>query len=252
MPPKKAIGSLDDELLRKLLIVKQNEVRMMKARGYSMEQDTEHQLLGMPFDNADEFLEMDLEDLKSYQDDDGEPFFKTRIDFSTYYYTDPNDPKADTVWVLYPASLKGGPTKAEDLKVNIYPLLGSDKDKLGDLKKFPNQKIILISELGLSNEKKFVANAPAYQVSFFRFTELAFNRLEHAYNPSQIKVIPKAEIKSWMKQEGFTEYKNLPKVFSDDLVAKWMGAIPGDIIEYHSLGLEYESNIRYRYVIPRR
>ncbi len=86
-------------------------------------------------------------------------------------------------------------------------------------------------------------------VQMFYISHLNFDISKHRKVPKH-KLLTEDEKTKLMKMYNIAELKNLPKIDSQDAMARWIGARPGDVVEISGLCVASGENKRYRYCVP--
>ena len=86
-------------------------------------------------------------------------------------------------------------------------------------------------------------------VQIFYISHLNFDISKHRKVPKH-RLLTEDEITKLMKLYNIQDLKNLPKIDSQDAMARWIGARPGDVIEINGLCVTSAENKRYRYCVP--
>jgi DNA-directed RNA polymerase I, II, and III subunit RPABC1 len=85
-------------------------------------------------------------------------------------------------------------------------------------------------------------------VQIFFQSHLNFNISKHRKVPKH-RILPQEEIDKMLKEYNIKSFKNLPKIDSQDAMARWIGARPGDVIEISGMCVASGENKRYRYCL---
>lgn len=85
-------------------------------------------------------------------------------------------------------------------------------------------------------------------VQMFHISHLSFDISKNRKVPKH-RILSNDEITKITKKYNFENLKSLPKIDSQDAMARWIGARPGDVIEITGLCVTSAENIRYRYCI---
>jgi DNA-directed RNA polymerase subunit H (RpoH/RPB5) len=86
-------------------------------------------------------------------------------------------------------------------------------------------------------------------VQLFYISHLNFDISKHRKVPKH-RILTEDEKTKLMKMYNILDFKQLPKLDSQDAMARWIGARPGDVIEINGLCVSSADNVRYRYCIP--
>lgn len=93
-----------------------------------------------------------------------------------------------------------------------------------------------------------IADKENQLVQIFFQSHLNFNISKHRKVPKH-RILPQEEIDKMMKEYNIMSFVNLPKIDSQDAMAKWIGARPGDVIEVSGMCVASGENKRYRYCL---
>jgi DNA-directed RNA polymerase subunit H (RpoH/RPB5) len=77
---------------------------------------------------------------------------------------------------------------------------------------------------------------------------LNFDISQHRKVPKH-RILSQDEVEKMMKEYNIVKLKTLPKIDSQDAMAKWIGARPGDVIEITGMCMASGENKRYRYCL---
>lgn len=94
-----------------------------------------------------------------------------------------------------------------------------------------------------------VANKDNTLVQLFYISHLNFDISKHRKVPKHTLLKEEDKVKL-MKTYNIEKLKSLPKLDSQDAMAKWIGARPGDVVEISGLCVSSAENVRYRYCVP--
>jgi DNA-directed RNA polymerase subunit H (RpoH/RPB5) len=159
-------------------------------------------------------------------------------------YESVSEPMADTHMYLY-----GGILIIFSEKARV-----SDKD-LSSMIDFAerngyNNGIIIVSDSRpsvavLTSLRRHIANPENKLVQIFEIRHLQFDISQHRKVP-QHRIIQRDELEVVLKEFHAAGPQQFPKIDSQDAMAKWMGARPGDVIEVLGLCESSGNNRRYR------
>jgi DNA-directed RNA polymerase I, II, and III subunit RPABC1 len=104
------------------------------------------------------------------------------------------------------------------------------------------------SETVLSALRSFVADRANPLLQMFESRHLQFNISKHRKVPKH-RIITSDEEALVLKEFNIADPSFLPKIDSQDAMAKWIGARPGNIVEITGLCETSAQNRRYRFCI---
>lgn len=94
-----------------------------------------------------------------------------------------------------------------------------------------------------------LANKENTLVQMFYISHLNFDISKHRKVPKH-RLLTQDEVTKLMKTYNIDNLKQLPKIDSQDAMARWIGARPGDVVEITGLCVSSAENKRYRYCVP--
>jgi DNA-directed RNA polymerase subunit H (RpoH/RPB5) len=97
--------------------------------------------------------------------------------------------------------------------------------------------------------RHYLANKENTLVQMFYISHLNFDISKHRKVPKH-RLLTEAETTKLMKAYNIANLKSLPKIDSQDAMARWIGARPGDVVEITGLCVSSAENKRYRYCVP--
>lgn len=86
-------------------------------------------------------------------------------------------------------------------------------------------------------------------VQLFYISHLNFDISKHRKVPKH-RLLTEDDKTKLSKLYNIVDFKQLPKLDSQDAMARWIGARPGDVVEISGLCVSSADNVRYRYCIP--
>ena len=104
------------------------------------------------------------------------------------------------------------------------------------------------SESILHLVRDYISDKENQLVQIFLQSHLNFNISKHRKVPKH-RIISQEEIDAMSKEYNITKLSSLPKIDSQDAMAKWIGARPGDVVEIVGLCMTSADNKRYRYCL---
>jgi DNA-directed RNA polymerase I, II, and III subunit RPABC1 len=104
------------------------------------------------------------------------------------------------------------------------------------------------SESVLTVLRNHIQNRENPLVQIFEMRHLQFDISKHRLVPKH-RIITDQERDDMMKEFNITSPTSLPKIDSQDPMAKWIGARPGNVIEVLGLCESSGDNRRYRYCV---
>lgn len=96
--------------------------------------------------------------------------------------------------------------------------------------------------------RQHISNKENQLVQIFYQSHLNFDISKHRKVPKH-RILTEAEIQDIMKEYHIADIKRIPKIDSQDPMAKWIGARPGDVVEVTGMCLASGENKRYRYCL---
>lgn len=97
--------------------------------------------------------------------------------------------------------------------------------------------------------RTLVTNPESPMIQLFELGHLQFDISAHRKVPKHT-ILPKDEVPKLMETFHIKDLKHLPKLDSQDPMARWIGARPGDVIEITGLCETSGDNRRYRLCVP--
>jgi DNA-directed RNA polymerase subunit H (RpoH/RPB5) len=104
------------------------------------------------------------------------------------------------------------------------------------------------SESILQLVRDYISDKENQLVQIFYQSHLNFNISKHRDVPKH-RILPQEEVDKLAKEYNLTKLNSLPKIDSQDAMAKWIGARPGDVVEITGLCMASAENKRYRYCL---
>ena len=104
------------------------------------------------------------------------------------------------------------------------------------------------SETTLTALRNYIRDRKNMLVQIFEIRHLQFDISKHRKVPKH-RIISDDEKTKLMKDLKITKFKQLPKIDSQDAMARWIGARPGDVIEVTGMCETSGENKRYRYCL---
>jgi DNA-directed RNA polymerases I, II, and III subunit RPABC1 len=96
--------------------------------------------------------------------------------------------------------------------------------------------------------REHISNKENQLVQIFYQSHLNFDISKHEKVPKH-RILTEAEVQEVMKEFHIVDIKKIPKIDSQDPMAKWIGARPGDVVEVTGMCLASGENKRYRYCL---
>ncbi len=96
--------------------------------------------------------------------------------------------------------------------------------------------------------RRYVADTQRPLIQIFEMRHLQFDISAHRKVPKH-RILTEAEIQDVMKEFHIADIKKIPKIDSQDPMAKWIGARPSDVLEITGMCLASGENRRYRYCL---
>lgn len=104
------------------------------------------------------------------------------------------------------------------------------------------------SESVLDIVREHISDKANPLVQLFYQSHLNLDISKHRKVPKH-RILTEAEIQDVMKEFHISDIKKIPKIDSQDPMAKWIGARPSDVIEVTGMCLASAENRRYRYCL---
>lgn len=104
------------------------------------------------------------------------------------------------------------------------------------------------SESVLDVVRAHISNKDNQLLQIFYQSHLNFDISKHRKVPKH-RLLTEEEIQSVMREFNIADIQKIPKIDSQDPMAKWIGARPGDVIEVTGMCLASGENRRYRYCL---
>jgi DNA-directed RNA polymerase subunit H (RpoH/RPB5) len=101
------------------------------------------------------------------------------------------------------------------------------------------------SESVLEVIREHISNKENQLVQIFEIRHLQLDISKHRDVPKH-RIITEEEAQAVLKEFNLTTAKQLPKIDSQDAMARWVGARPGDVLEITGLCVSSAENRRYR------
>jgi DNA-directed RNA polymerase subunit H (RpoH/RPB5) len=99
------------------------------------------------------------------------------------------------------------------------------------------------------NILKIVKSLSKDKVEFFHIMQLQFDIQSHSKYSPKHKILNKTELEAVMKKYNLDDTTKLPWIDSQDAQAKWLGAMPGDVIEVERSSETTGVSYYYRYCV---
>jgi DNA-directed RNA polymerase subunit H (RpoH/RPB5) len=104
------------------------------------------------------------------------------------------------------------------------------------------------SESILQLVREYISNKENQLVQIFFQSHLNFNISKHRKVPKH-RILSQEEVEQLVKEYNLAKLINLLRIDSQDAMAKWIGARPGDVIEVSGMCTASGENKRYRYCL---
>jgi DNA-directed RNA polymerase subunit H (RpoH/RPB5) len=93
--------------------------------------------------------------------------------------------------------------------------------------------------------RKHIADSKNSMIQLFEIRHLQFDISAHRKVPRH-RILKKEEVDAVFKEFNVSSATQLPKIDSQDAMARWIGARPGDVLEITGLCEASGENRRYR------
>jgi DNA-directed RNA polymerase subunit H (RpoH/RPB5) len=104
------------------------------------------------------------------------------------------------------------------------------------------------SESVLEIVREHISDKSNQLVQLFYQSHLNFDISKHRKVPKH-RIITEEEVQAISKEYHIADIKKIPKIDSQDPMAKWIGARPGDVIEITGMCVASAENKHYRYCL---
>jgi DNA-directed RNA polymerase subunit H (RpoH/RPB5) len=102
------------------------------------------------------------------------------------------------------------------------------------------------SETVLGFIREYISKPDNMLIQLFELRKLQINIARHRDVPKH-RILPQEEMAAVMKKYNMTKGNECPWIDSQDAMAKWIGARPGDMVEIQGLDEASAKNVHYRY-----
>ena len=96
--------------------------------------------------------------------------------------------------------------------------------------------------------RKYISEKENQLVQIFYKSHLNFSYARHRKVPKH-RILSAEEVEKVMKECNVLKLTHFPKIDSQDAMAKWIGARPGDVVEVTGMCVGSGENKRYRYCL---
>ena len=136
-------------------------------------------------------------------------------------------------------------TRVTDKEFNNFLTFASENGHSGGIlivsPSKPSEKVLEIL-------REYISKKENQLVQIFYVSHLNFDISKHRKVPKH-RIVTEKEAEDLMKQYNISKLSSLPKLDSQDAMAKWIGARPGDVVEVTGLCVASGENRRYRYCL---
>lgn len=211
------------DLLRTLYKVKKTEIEMMDRRGYDVS-------------GLRPLLSLTYEEFASYYRSKMQKTGKNIYELLSSFY---RNEKREYIYIYYSPEASASTGKA--IVASFLSQVNSYREK------YNLYKAIIISAKGLSYEANALLNSlPLYFVQSFVYSELTWNKTRHVLTDPH-RILSQQEVASLS-----VSLEKMPLIKETDAMAKFLGAVPGDVVETRRRITQYPSTsaatLFYRYV----
>jgi DNA-directed RNA polymerase subunit H len=102
------------------------------------------------------------------------------------------------------------------------------------------------SETVLGFIREYISKPDNMLIQLFELRKLQINIARHRDVPKH-RILPQEEMAAVMKKYNMTKGNECPWIDSQDAMAKWIGARPGDMVEIQGLDEASAKNVHYGY-----
>lgn len=207
--------SLDFEKGRRLFIMKKNQLKMVKRRGYNIERE-EPLLSYTPQDFLDVYIPFAQKSKKSL-----------RAVLSNTYSND----KGEKLLVYF-----------VDLSNNKQMGVETLGDVIQEMEKYKSKNAIIITPIPLSaSSKKKIQELLTYNIYTFMENEMAYDPTEHYLVPEH-RALSAEEQREFLARNNLS-IDQLPAILTTDMISRYYGFRTGQVIEIKRLNL-YETIVQ--------
>lgn len=96
--------------------------------------------------------------------------------------------------------------------------------------------------------RKYISEKENQLIQIFYKSHLNFSYARHRKVPKH-RILSAEEVEKVIKETNVLKLTNFPKIDSQDAMAKWIGARPGDVVEVTGMCMGSGENKRYRYCL---
>jgi DNA-directed RNA polymerase I, II, and III subunit RPABC1 len=104
------------------------------------------------------------------------------------------------------------------------------------------------SETTMTSLRNYISNTDNQLLQFFEIRHLQFDISKHRKVPKH-RILTEDEKVNVLKEYKLVKPTFLPKIDSQDAMARWIGARPGDVVEITGICETSGENKRYRYCV---
>ncbi|SPN78943.1 RNA polymerase II RPB5 subunit [Cedratvirus Zaza IHUMI] len=215
-------------LMNMLYRVKRTELEMMQTRGYDIS-------------SVRSLLKYTLEDFTKYYTSQMQKTGKNIYDLFSSLYV---NPQGQYIYVFY---------SPEKEKATGKAIVTEVLNDINELRKTYNvHHAIIISAKGLSPEaNSLMGRLPLYYVQSFTYSSLLWNVTKHVLVDPHTLMTDK-EKEEFLQKNRYVSLDKMPIIKDTDAMAKFLGAVPGQVIRIRRRITEYPSmsnvGLFYRYV----
>lgn len=199
------MDNIDLVAAQKLFTIKKNQLKLVRRRGYILEENEENLL----YITLEDFLEAYLPFAESKKK-------SLRNILSRLYYND----RDEKIYVYY----------ADNPKTSKQLGIDAVTDAIANLDKNRSKNLLLITPVPLTSAaSKKIQELVSYNIHIFLESEMVYDPTEHYFTPEH-KALTKEEQREFLETNGFN-IDQISIMLTSDMIARYYGFRVGQIIK---------------------
>lgn len=199
------MDNIDLVAAQKLFTIKKNQLKLVRRRGYILEENEENLL----YITLEDFLEAYLPFAESKKK-------SLRNILSRLYYND----RDEKIYVYY----------ADNPKTSKQLGIDAVTDAIANLDKNRSKNLLLITPVPLTSAaSKKIQELVSYNIHIFLESEMVYDPTEHYFTPEH-KALTKEEQRQFLETNGFN-IDQISIMLTSDMIARYYGFRVGQIIK---------------------